>query len=162
MAREIPLTRGLVALVDDEDFEWLSQWRWTSISGPNVSYARRRFRSAGRRVIVPMHRAIMDAPAGTFVDHINGDGLDNRRANLRLSSNSENQRNRGPSKLNRTGFKGVCLDSERGCFRVFIQVENISVSLGRFDCPAEAARAYDAAARRLHGAFARLNFPEPA
>jgi len=112
-------------------------------------------RSEGKNQI-HMHREIINAPADLQVDHINGNGLDNRRENLRLCTNAENARNRRLSKNNTTGYKGVDLDANR--YRAQIRVGQKFVYLGRFDDPIEAAKAYDAAAREHYGEFARTNF----
>ena len=104
-----------------------------------------------------MHNVIAGAPQ---VDHVNGDGLDNRRANLRPASTAQNARNRSRPSTNRSGFKGVSWVRDRGHWRAGIKVDGRSLNLGSFADPVEAAKAYDEAARRLHGKFARPNFPE--
>lgn len=156
--REIPLNLGLVALVDDEDYERLEHRPW---------YARRSdshrenwyVQHTARKQIYYLHREVIGAPAGAVVDHINGNGLDNRRCNLRLCSLAENAANRDfpPSK---TGFRGVSGKHRR--FRAHISVDGRSRYLGSFPTAEEAARAFDRAARDRHGDFARLNFPEEA
>jgi hypothetical protein len=106
-----------------------------------------------------MHRQILGAPPGQQVDHINGDTLDNRRVNLRLATHGQNQHNRGKYRNNKSGYKGVSWDKAAGKWRAQIKFNNKKYNLGRYHDPIEAALAYDAAAIRLHGAFARLNFP---
>jgi hypothetical protein len=150
--KEIPLTKGKVALVDDSDFEWLMQWKWYYLDDRN-GYALRSF----KRSLVWMHRVIMNAPKDMQVDHINCNSIDNRRCNLRLCSQSENQRNRGATKKSVNGYKG--LHWHRGKWQVQITVNGQSTHLGTFTDEIEAAKAYDKAARELHGEFARLNFP---
>lgn len=162
MAREIALTRGYVALVDDEDFDWLSRWKWIVHTHPRgYDTALRCVPAAEGGGQVKMHRAILGARPGLVVDHINGNTLDNRRCNLRLCTHAENMRNRRPHKNNAVGFKGVNLHAN-GSYVARIRADGRNVRLGTFACPVEAARAYDAAARRFHGEFARLNFPEAA
>lgn len=112
--REIKLTRGRVALVDDTDFEWLNQWKWTLLQD---KYAHR---NAGGGKWIRMHRLIIGAPIGFHVDHINGDGLDNRRSNLRLCSASQNLMNRGANKNSRSGYKDIFWQKDRQ--RWFVQV----------------------------------------
>lgn len=145
--KEIALTRGRFALVDCADYEWLSQWKWQASKDP---YARRSFRINGRLCQISMHRAIMDAPSGCKVDHINGDTLDNRRANLRLATIAQNRQNSRPSLGKSSRYKGVSLDRQRGTWKA-------SVSLGTFDTEEKAALAYDAAVVAVQGDFAWLN-----
>lgn len=159
MAVEIPLTRGMVALVDDEDAERVGAVKWyANPDGEPPScrwYAIRDRWEGGRRVRERLHRIILDAPAGALVDHVNGDGLDNRRANLRLCSGSQNGANKRCS-VGRSGFRGVY--PARARWYASIQHR----SLGTFADPVDAARAYDAAAQAIYGPFARLNFPSEA
>lgn len=163
--KEIPITKGYVALVDDEDFDWLSQWKWQArfIPGRTV-YAQRTQRLTpgvhGLRKTITMHRAIMNAPDGLDVDHVNLDGLDNRRANLRLCTPSQNAYNVGVRPHSRSGYKGVRFHKQSGLWRARITVAGVVISLGYHNTAEDAARAYDAAARREHGAFARVNFPD--
>lgn len=159
MTKEIPLTQGQVSLVDDEDFEWLNQWNWFAMARRQTFYARREGKTLfGRRTAIFLHRVIMDAPKGMQVDHINGDGRDNRRSNLRLATNAENCRNRQLPSVNTSGYKGVVFKSEFGKWRATIGVNSSRIHLGYFESPIEAARAYDEAARKYFGEFARTNF----
>ena len=93
-----------------------------------------------------------------MIDHRNGNGLDNRKTNLRLATNAENQRNKGARADNRSGYKGV--SPARGVWRAQIKVDQRSFTLGYFECPVAAAKAYDVAAAEKHGQFAWLNFPQ--
>jgi len=94
--KTIPLTQGKVAIVDDEDYEELAKYKWCAIQAPNGLWYAQRHDPAqgGRRKTILMHRALMAGDSPLEVDHINGDGLDNRRENLRLTTKSGNQRNR--------------------------------------------------------------------
>lgn len=153
--KKIPLTKGHFATVDDEDFETLSKLKWHAIIRGRLMHARH------WKNKVYMHRHVMDVTdPKIFVDHINGDGLDNRRCNLRICSRMENGYNRGVPKHNKTGFKGVtlaaCGKGEK--WMAHITAQKRTLWLGAFSTPEEAARAYDEAARRLHGEFARTNF----
>lgn len=160
--REIPLTRGMVAIVDAEDYDRVSAFRWhaTRNSRNHRWYAARNVRENGNRSKVKMHRFIMDAPAHLQVDHRNDDGLDNRRNNLRLATQSQNQRNqRAIGGRNKTGFKGV--SQRKNGYIARIHVDNKPRQAGGlWATPEQAARAYDKKAKELHGEFARLNFPE--
>ena len=149
--REIPLTQGRVALVDDEDYDWLSQWRWQFLSG-RPGYATRN----EHRVF--MHRAIMQAAEDELIGHRNGNTLDNRRANLYRASRSD----LGSRQRIRTGglsrYKGVTWDRANGRWRAMIQVQAKRIHLGYFGDEVAAARAYDAAALHHFGPAAVINF----
>lgn len=146
-----------VMLLDDEDARLIGNRSvWAHRSSGNVTYA---FTSIGGRN-VPIHRLIMQPETGFEVDHANGDGLDNRRANLRVCPRRLNAANRGPNKANTSGFKGVCFDRSRGKYLAGLNVNYRRINLGRFDTAEEAARAYDAAATKAWGEFAHLNFAE--
>lgn len=148
---EIPLTRGLVALVDDEDAEWLRQWRWCALSTRRSSFYACRRQGA---CAILMHRELLQPPLGYHCDHIDGNGLDNRRANLRLATPSQNAQNSRAKKKNSTGFRGVYREGER--FVAQIRANRVTVRLGRFKTAESAHAAYCEAARRLHGEFARF------
>lgn len=153
--REIPLTRGLVALVDAGDFDWLNQWKWT----PSGAYVIRRAKGEQRPIY--MHRVIMAPGEGLVVDHINKNGRDNRRANLRVCTARDNVACslRKPSA---TGYRGVYFDGRRTSnpYRVQLTVRGQTINAGVFAKADEAARHYDALARTHNGEFAVLNFPE--
>jgi len=162
----IPLTQGLFAKVDDSDFEWLSQWRWYASRSRNNFYARREVMGANGEEHVEMHRAILGLPKSRKCDHRNGNGLDNQRHNLRECSNTENCRNRRIGKNNSSGFKGVSIVRGRKgapllsgkIWKAMIMADRKYIYLGVFISAEEAAKAYDRAALKHHGEFARLNF----
>lgn len=161
MAVEIPLTQGKVALVDDEDYERVSQFKWHAKRVPDsdLFYAARNVANPyGRRGYQRLHSFILDATPAQEIDHWDGDGLNNTRANLRFATTAQNQANRRRSRNNTTGFKGVSWC--RGRYRARIKINSRYTSLGVYDSGPEAARAYDQAALIHHGEFARLNFPE--
>lgn len=105
-----------------------------------------------------MHRFILDAPHGMEVDHKNGDGLDCRRENMRLATRKQNAFNRKRPSVNTSGFKGVTLVKPTGKWLAQIEVGGKNMHLGTYESKIEAARAYDKAAIKYHGEFARLNF----
>jgi hypothetical protein len=156
--KEIPLTRGYVAIVDDEDFEWLSKFKWNAIeSNPGYVRASRRVRVDGNKWGTSyMHREIMAAPIGMYVDHINLNPLDNRKCNLRICTNAENSRNQGKRKRNTTGFCGVVKHGSGFSARIWVDYKPIY--LGSYRTAEEAAKVYDEAAEIYHGQFAKTNF----
>jgi hypothetical protein len=170
MSRSIQLTRGLVAIVDDDDFERISAVKWYASPHGGVFYAKRKASVDGdMRVTIPMHRVIMAAPPGTHVDHVNGDTLDNRRANLRICSARENHQNRRrcPLKPGASMYKGVSWHRRDARWRARIRSGETlpdgrarDILLGYFATELEAAIAYDAAARKHFGPFAACNFTE--
>lgn len=155
----IPLTRGKVAIIDAADFDLVGQHKWCALPSRNTWYATRALRRTGPGRLVSMHQIIYPAPPGMKIDHIDGDGLNNRRANLRHCTNVENCRNQGIARNNRSGFKGVSWYPNYGKWVATVWDGQRKVFLGYYADPVEAARAYDAKARELFGAFARPNFP---
>lgn len=169
--RYIELTKGHRAIVDDEDFEKLSERKWHSMVQPKVRgvriYAvRKDYKKFGGYTpeYFRMHRVVLgDIPKTMQVDHINGDTLDNRKINLRIVTNQQNQFN-ATGKGNRTGFKGVVhMKKEthgnlKKPYFAHIMLNRKNISLGYFATPIEAARAYDKAAKELFGEHARTNF----
>lgn len=158
-ALRIPLTQGLVALVDEADHEQVvAAGRWSAHRDCNTFYATRNARRGdGSYAMVALHTFLTGWP---LTDHINGDGLDNRRSNLRPATHAENMRNRRIGSNNTSGFKGVSLNRRTGRWAACIVADGRRNWLGYHATPEAAARAYDAAARELHGEFAWLNFPK--
>lgn len=154
--RKIPLTQGQVAIVDDDDYVTLSQYKWYALWDDDTQsfYAGREFRINGKRRTVRMQAFLM----GGMADHKNHDTLDNQRDNLRIADRFRNAHNRRISRNNTSGYKGV--SPQNGRWRAVIYLHSKRKSLGMFDDPIDAAKAYDAAARELFGEFAYLNFPE--
>lgn len=165
--KEIKLTRGKVALVDDQDYEWLNAFKWEAYENP---FGKQTRWYAIRRIYTPrprfatterMHRLILQPPWYLGVDHKNGNGLDNRRENLRIATDSQNQWNsrKGPGTSSR--YKGVSWNKQRKRWAARIWVNGIYQHLGYYEDEAVAALEYDRVAREFRGEFARLNFPEP-
>lgn len=161
--KTIPLTQGKVALVDDEDYEALSRFKWCASRGRSGKFyaTRHGSRRPGPRRSMRMHTVIACTPAGMYTDHIDGDGLNNQRSNLRICTNAENLANRGKQLSNSAGFKGVSryLKDKNNPWQAQIQKGGRRTHLGFFSTAEAAARAYDEAALKLHGEFAFLNFP---
>lgn len=160
MTKQIHLTQGKVALVDDDMYEFLNQWKWYADKSSNGRYyARRDDYSSGKRFRVYMHRLIMKATKEMQVDHRNNiETLNNTRENLRICTPSQNRCNTGLTEKNKSGFKGVHWEEATQKYRAAISFNNVDFKLGRFADPVQAAQAYDAKARELHGEFARTNF----
>lgn len=155
--KEIQLTQGKVAIVDDEDFERLNQYKWQADKNKTGNYYARRvlFRN-GKRISLLMHREIMNATNDKMVDHKNGNGLDNRKINLRfcnIEQNAANQKN--PHKDNKLGIKGVCWIKAKRKYKATIVREGVLYHLGYFTKPMEADEAYRKAEKKYSGEFAR-------
>lgn len=158
--KQIPLTKGKFALVDVEDFDYLSQWKWHATKGNSGYYAVRAERAGkGKQRTVSMARTIMKVTDWHInVDHINGDTLDNQKHNLRACSRQQNTCNRKSATGSSSKFIGVSLFRESGRWKAQIQKHGKRIYLGLYDTEESAALAYDRAASELHGEFARLNF----
>lgn len=158
--KTIPLTQGQVALVDDEDFEKVSKVKWYCANLHGKLYAVRCIMRRGKKTTVYMHRVILECRKSQSIDHINGDGLNNQKANLRKCRQGLNMRNRLISKNNSSGFKGVHWWHKKGQwgkFVAYIRHRTKSIFLGSFREALDAAKAYDAAAIRLFGEYAKTN-----
>jgi hypothetical protein len=151
--KEIPLTRGKVALVDDEDYDFLNQWKWYC---SDEGYAVRNIWLAnGRHGAIKMHRAINQTPEGLETDHINHDRLDNQRANLRTATTNQNQWNQKTRKNNNShGIKGVCWHKRAHKWEAHITAFKKQHHLGYFTDVEEAAQVYKEAAIKYFGEFA--------
>jgi hypothetical protein len=155
-AKFIPLVYGGFAIVDADDYERLVKYKWYCYYLGSSSYA---YRTVGNTRIL-MHREILNAPKGMVVDHKDGNGLNNRKRNLRLCTPTQNLLNRRPTLGSSSKYKGVCRDKSRRRWLARIGFNNKDIHLGRFDNEIEAAKAYDRMAKKLFGEFAYLNFPK--
>jgi hypothetical protein len=142
-------------IIDDDDFERVSKHSWCIEKSRSYIYANSRINYK----MVMLHRFIMNCPKDKIVDHKNMNTLDNRKCNLRICTKSQNQMNRGKTKNNTTGFKGVIFNKEKDKFIARITKDKKVFRLGSFNTVEEAARVYDNYAIKLHGEFAYLNFP---
>lgn len=154
--KEIILTNGTVALVNDEDFERVNQLVWHEVKKRKTSYAVRNVKKGERWGTEKLHRFILSAPEGLLVDHENLNGLDCQRHNLRTCNKFQNQQNRGKNDNNTTGYKGVYRTHEK--FFAQIYANGKRIYLGVFPTAIEAAHVRDEAAKQHNGKFAYLNF----
>jgi len=151
----VELGNGLVAIVDEEDFDRISQYKWSAVKDRGRVYAGRR--EAGSHIL--MHREILRLVTGDGkqVDHINHVCIDNRKSNLRIVTHRENARNRVKHKGSSV-YKGVSFCKDSGVWRAHIKIDQVGLSIGSFRDEYDAACAYDAAASWFFGEHAKLNF----
>lgn len=156
--KEIPLTQGKFTTVSDEDYDWLNQWKWCAVKGHNTFYAMRANNSSGMRSGLKMHRLILGLTDPKIsVDHIDGNGLNNQRNNLRACTHQQNSMNRQATKNGASKFKGVSWFSETQKWVASLRHNKKYYHLGYFDNEIDAAKAYNDKAIEMHGDFARIN-----
>ncbi len=173
--KKIELTQGKFSLVDDENYNWLNQYKWYANKKGNTYYAKRQItiRSGNKQKnikqkqkMILMHREIVERKLNRQlrkdedIDHINGDGLDNTEKNLRICDSSKNGGNRKKQKGTTSIYKGVCFYKNSKKWMSSIELNQKQKHLGYFNNEIDAAKAYDKAAKELFGEFARLNFEE--
>jgi hypothetical protein len=149
--KQLQLTQGRVTWVDDEDYPVLSRWKWQCTPD---GYAVHATHINGRSVKILLHRFLLSPAKGQIIDHIDGNRLNNQRANLRIATRSQNAQNtRGARSI--SGFKGVRVDGDH--YIAVLEQDGRAIRLGRFKCPVEAAAAYDRKALEVYGADAMTN-----
>jgi len=140
-----------VALVDDEDYDYLNQWRWCVDVKKNTCYAMRR-----DKITISLHRVIINTPEGIEVDHIDHNGLNCQKYNMRNCSHADNLKNKKP--CGKSKYLGVYFMGKYRYIRAQIQINGTCHYLGHFKTEIEAAKSYDKKAKEVHGEFANLNF----
>lgn len=156
--KEIKLTQGKVALVDDEDFEELNKYKWCAHNEGGRTYATGYNKESFRNYKHPkMHRVIMKPLNGEDIDHVDGDGLNNQRNNLRTCTHQQNLMNSRKRKGCSSIFKGVTWHKKLHKWRAYIVLNSKQIALGCYSFEEDAARAYDKKALELFGDFALLN-----
>lgn len=159
MTKEIPLTQGKVALVDDWDYERVARHKWSAVCMEKKHwYAKRCIPYDGKIINVYMHRFITGVPQGVHIDHIDGNGLNNTEANLRIATPKQNVANTRLAVNNTSGFKGVMVRKKSGVYVAGTVRSGKRVNLGTYQTAEEAARVYDAYVRLSAGEFAWTNF----
>jgi len=153
--KKIQLTQGKMALVDDEDYVFLSQWKWHVHANKNKNYAIHTTydTSTKKKGKMIMHRIIVDVAHGFEVDHIDGNGLNNQKINLRICTHSENTKNQGKHKNNTSVYKGVYYNKDKQKYQVNMMIGGIYKYVGRFTSKEEAYRAYCLKASEVHKDF---------
>jgi hypothetical protein len=160
-SREIPLTRGLVAIVDVEDYPRVSQYKWSASKSKNTFYAIRNIPDNGWTSL-SMHRFILGLGYGDkrITDHINRNGLDNRRSNLRIADSFLNAYNCKMQSSNTSGYRGVCWHNKTKRWWAYFKFERKIISCGYHKTPEDAAVAHDIKSREYWGRNAMVNFTE--
>ena len=150
--KKIKLTKGYQAIVDNEDFDWLNKWKWCAKVGHWGVYAIRRPWNKESKDYnwVYMHREVNKTPKGLFTDHINGNGLDNRKSNLRTVTTQQNAFNTKKYRTNTSGYRGIYYDDSRGKYRVRIGADYKTVHLGSFKLLKDAIKARKEAEKTYH------------
>lgn len=159
--KQIPLTKNKFAIIDDEDFENLSKYKWyANKHGRSYYVIRNKPIGNGKQKTEYIHNYILNCPDGFEIDHKDGNGLNNQKSNLRISTHNQNIMNMKPHLNKLVEFKGVDLYKKNNKYRVRITINGKTIALGYFKDKIKAAETYDEKALELFGEFAHLNFPE--
>jgi len=155
--RKIKLTQNQFALVDNKDYKNLNKFKWSVLKQKKIIYASRNIKTIeGKHTTTTMHREIMNPPKGMETDHIDGNGLNNQRKNLRICTHSQNQHNRGKYDCNKSGYKGVCWHKKDKKWRASIKNNGKVIFLGRYNSKVEAYKVYCDACKKYHGEFSKI------
>lgn len=153
--KEIKLTNGGVALVDDEDFEKLSSYKWHRHDERTLQYVRVALYGSGKQQILLMHRVVMNAPTGVDVDHRDGDGLNNQKYNLRLCTDQQNSMNLKLFRTSTSGHKGVSWNKQFKKWEAYIWFHRKKIRLGEYKEKSDAIAARENAEKELYGNWSR-------
>lgn len=153
----IPLPSGEKVFVDDEDYGFVSRFKWRMSGKYAATTSGIHYNDSSKRNTVYMHRLVLLAPASLQVDHIDGNKLNNKKSNLRVCTATQNRGNTPYQTNNTSGFKGVTYDKARRQWKAQISYKKVAKGLGRFNKKEDAARAYNQAAKKYYGIFAWLN-----
>lgn len=161
--KEIKLTQGKSALVDDDDYEFLMQWKWQAVKRGNTFYAERRqrvgLRAEDKGVSMKMHRMILNITDPlVFVDHKDKNGLNNTKINIRTCTRQQNNMNRRTAKNSSSKYLGVSYHKHTKRWQASMTHNGKAIYIGLFKTESDAAVAYDSKAIELNGEFANLNF----
>lgn len=155
--KHIPLTQGKQAIVDDDDYDFLMQWKWHAHKFGHLYYAERTETSTEKRKTIRMHRLLLNAPKELVVDHKDHDGLNNTRNNIRMCTITQNNTNRRSEKHSASKYLGVCWFNRKQRWFASIRFNKKLIHLGSFINEKDAALAYNKRAAELHGEFANIN-----
>lgn len=157
--KQIPLTQGKFAIVDDDDYERLTvMGKWCTNKKKHTFYAQKAVVINGKTTIVMIHRVILGIYDKDFVvDHVDGNGLNNTKANLRICTHSQNLMNKKTPDSNTSGYKGVSWNCQKNMWQVYIYKSKVKKYVGMYNDILDAAKAYNDAALKYYGEFAKLN-----
>lgn len=153
--KQINLTQGEVAIVDDDDYDRLSKYKWRLQKNHNCKYAM----SGKYPQTLYMHHLILCAVPGKIIDHVDNNGLNNQKLNLRYCTHAQNMRNRSKYTISSSRYKGVSLVKSTHKWEASIRLDGKKLHLGQYESEEEASVVYDDASRKLHGQFSKTNNP---
>jgi hypothetical protein len=158
--KKIPLTQNQFAIVDDDDYERISQHKWCVSRSKTCLYARRSGKYNGRKITIQMHRAVLglEYADNRVIDHINRNGLDNRKSNLRIVNQKINSYNCKMQRHNTSGYRGVAFYEQTNKYAAYIKIDGVQKHLGFYKTPIEAALAHDVASLLVYKENAIINF----
>jgi hypothetical protein len=155
--KEIRLSQGKIALVDDEDFDYINQWKWYARKGRKTFYAARKEKGTNARTTIHMHQVVSKVSNNVQIDHRDTNGLNNQKYNLRVVNHRQNQYNTDKPRHNTSGYKGISWDKFRNNYRVYLTVKGKFKNIGNTKSLQTATKMYNKAATQHYGEFAKLH-----